>query len=471
MNKVTRIIASKNLNAGKYRALQEQAKLLGKIRKEVWHRFGSIRGVGASHRQIRGIWVKTRDFRPLAAKAWKETLRDTLDDVKLYEESAKEKARKAIAKRIKNEVERKNLYRLLKSDGWVRDKYLCCLMRKYKKHGKTQVNNQIIIEFGVYKQFIGRDGNTWLKIPSLNRSKMLCIPLNCNVQLKGALRLILDNGKIFVHHTINPKHFAPCGDQIVGVDKGYTEALADSKGNFHGNGFGDIMTTGTQKRHFRGQARNKLHQLAKKTKNRKARNIQKFNLGRIKLEHYNYCQRAQLRSKAFEAAHRAVDIAQEIRAEDLSKSMSSSKRWKKYNRMLSAWARGFLSEALESVTKARGSRLRLVNAAYTSQADSNTGRLKGRRVGDKFYHANGEVSHADTNAAVNIEHRADDSEISLYTPYKEVKAILLNRSTAIGGVSSAKGNCPSRTPVTRRKRTLTESELPKNETIQDCPGF
>jgi hypothetical protein len=100
--------------------------------------------------------------------------------------------------------------------------------------------------------------------------------------------------------------------------------------------------------------------------------------------------------------------------------------------------------------------------------DSKTGRLEGRRIGDKFHHVNGEVSQADTNAAVNIKQKADDTEISLYTPYKEVKAILLNRLTAIGGVNESEGftlfSCdrPSRTPVTHEKSKLTESESREN---------
>ncbi|NRA45415.1 MAG: transposase [Oligoflexales bacterium] len=126
---------------------------------------------------------------------------------------------------------------------------------------------------------------------------------------------------------------------------------------------------------------------------------------------------------AFEAFHRIVDHGKEVRAEYLSKQFSSNKRWKAYNRMMASWAKGSVKEALESVCKARGSCLRVVNAAYTSQMDSNTRHLEGRRVGDKFYHVNGEVSHADTNAAVNIEHRGDETEITVFTPHKEVKAI------------------------------------------------
>ena len=53
------------------------------------------------------------------------------------------------------------------------------------------------------------------------------------------------------------------------------------------------------------------------------------------------------------------------------------------------------------------------------------------------------LSHADTNAPVNIEHRGDDAEITVFTPYKEVKAILLNRLTARGGVNQEIGDRPS----------------------------
>src|SRR5437868_4252836 len=130
---------------------------------------------------------------------------------------------------------------------------------------------------------------------------------------------------------------------------------------------------------------------------------------------------------------------------------------------MSSWAKGSLAEALQTVTKARGSRLRLVNSAYTSQMDSNTGQLSGRRVGDKFYHANGEVTHADTNAALNIKQRGDDTDITLYTPYREVKKILLARLSATGGVSSS-NTCdrPSMTLVAYEKSASTESELLEN---------
>jgi len=146
MSKVSRIIESVDLNTLKYLLLVEQARLLCLIRKDIWQRFGSINGVGASFRKIRNDWVKSRNFMPLPAKAWKETLRDTLDDIKLYEESVKEKVRKIIYTHKDN----KQLFKQLKYNSWVNNSYLCRMMRKYKKHGKTTVNNQIILEAGVY---------------------------------------------------------------------------------------------------------------------------------------------------------------------------------------------------------------------------------------------------------------------------------------------------------------------------------
>lgn len=94
MSKITRVVTSSKLNQRKYDELQLQAKMLGQVRKEVWQRFGSLNGVGKEHRSIRDDWVKTRDFSPLPAKAWKETLRDVMDDIKLFEEAAKKKVKR-----------------------------------------------------------------------------------------------------------------------------------------------------------------------------------------------------------------------------------------------------------------------------------------------------------------------------------------------------------------------------------------
>lgn len=467
MSKVCRIVTSVDLNKTKYDELNEQAVLLGKIRKEIWQRFGSLNGVGVNHRKIRDDWVKNRSFLPLPAKAWKETLRDVLDDISMYEEAAKAKVRQDIFNKTKDQSEQKRLFRLLNNDQWVKDRYLSRKMRQYKKHGRTEVENQIVLECGVYSQFKDKDGNTWLKIPSFIRGKQVCVPLNSNITLTGCLRVILKDGIVEVHHVIARKKYKKCGEEIIGVDKGYSEAFADSDGHFHGTNLGQVLTKATEQRNKTGISRNKLYQIAKK-KPHKAKKIYRYNLGKKKLKTRSDYTQKLVRNIAFQSAHSIVDKAKEVRAEDLTAPMTTkakSPKWKKYHRLMSSWAKGSLAEALESVTKARGSCLRLVNCAYTSQMDSKTHRLEGRRVGDKFYHVNGEVSQADTNAAVNIKHRGDDTEITRYTPYRVVKKILLDRLTAIGGVSeTVKKTCnrPSRTPVAHKKLASTESELPIN---------
>ncbi len=86
-----------------------------------------------------------------------------------------------------------------------------------------------------------------------------------------------------------------------------------------------------------------------------------------------------------------------------------------------------LAQALDEVSQQRGTRHDIVNAAYTSQMDSITGRLEGERRGDKFYRANGDVIQADVNAARNVLARLDDPDITRYMPHGEVKRILLGR--------------------------------------------
>jgi transposase len=97
---------------------------------------------------------------------------------------------------------------------------------------------------------------------------------------------------------------------------------------------------------------------------------------------------------------------------------------------MSSWAKGVLAEALDSVCEQRNAEHVLVNAAYTSQMDSATGLLQGRRVGDKFYRVTGDVIQADHNAALNVLARMGDPEITRYMPHRAVRRILLSRSPA-----------------------------------------
>ena len=68
------------------------------------------------------------------------------------------------------------------------------------------------------------------------------------------------------------------------------------------------------------------------------------------------------------------------------------------------------------------------NGFYTSQVDSQTGTLLGRRSGDRFIRYTGDVILADWNAAINIRVRGQDNQITRYMRSSEVEAILVGRT-------------------------------------------
>ena len=180
--------------------------------------------------------------------------------------------------------------------------------------------------------------------------------------------------------------------------------------------------------------RNKLHALEKKHRKSgnviKADRLVKNNLGRKKIDAWREKTQKQLRTIAYQSAHTIVDKAAVVVSEDLTSPIAKKQPWKKFNRRMSAWAKGVLAQALEEVCTQRKAKHVLVNGAYTSQMDSTNNLLEGKRVGDRFYRENGDVLQADHNAASNVLARLDDSEISRYTPYREVRRILLARSPA-----------------------------------------
>ena len=432
--KVTKILHSYQLNPGKYTTLKQQALLLGEIRTEVWERFGAVSGLKLKDREVRDAWMaEGREFQ-VPANAWKETLRDTFGDIKAAREAAKEKVKKAIRERTADKKELKRLYGLLKYDNWMDDPFLHRQMRKHFRHGRNHTYNQIVVRADNHKSF-ELDGRCWLKIPSLKRGKLVAIPLNTTMEFAptGTLRLILKHGQVEVHFQKEVEIEQSCGTAKVGVDKGYTEALVDSDGEVYGEGLGNLISKESDYLNQKYKRRNKIRAVAKKKARKKPLKtaaIEQNNLGRQKLDKRQDRQAQQLRTLIFTGVHQLVNKAATIVCEDLSSPFASKRRYGKNSaRRLNTWTKGIIADALETVSQRRGSSLRLVNAAYTSQADSQChGLLMGRRDGDKFYRENGDVMQADHNAAGNVLLRDEDPEITLFTPYTQVKALLVKRT-------------------------------------------
>jgi hypothetical protein len=317
--KVTHILHSHKLNQGKFAQLQEQARLLGRVRSEVWQRYGSMAGVKLRDRTIRDQWMKDkRDF-GVSANAWKETLRDAVADIKAYREAAKDKVKKAIRAKTSDKEERKRLYTLLKWDNWQEAEFLRRQMRKHFKHGVNHTHNQIVIRSDMCKTF-DLNGQCWLKTPSLVPRKTIQIPLNTEMKYapNGTLRLILRQGKVEVHYQQEVEVLQTCGDQVVGIDKGYTEAFVDSENSRYGEGLGKLISKESDYLNQKYRHRNKLRAIARKKPHKRAA-IERNNLGCKKLDKRQDTQISKLRTLIFTATHRLVDKAGMIVAEDLTK--------------------------------------------------------------------------------------------------------------------------------------------------------
>jgi IS605 OrfB family transposase len=201
--------------------------------------------------------------------------------------------------------------------------------------------------------------------------------------------------------------------------------LTDSDGEHHGEGLGKLLSAESDRLKRKYQRRNKLKAIA-----RKKPWVTTHNLGRKKLDRQSDVHQAKVKTLVHEAVNQVIDKASVVVTEDLTSPIASRKFSNNVSRRLAGWTKGVIAQAIENISRRRGSAVIYVNAAYTSQMDSCDGALSGKRSGDKFYRENGEVLQADVNAARNVLARYYDDEISRWMPYQQVRSILLKRTRA-----------------------------------------
>ena len=431
--KVTRITYSDNLNQAKYDALQEIAKRCGSVRTEVWHNYGAKSGLDAKFRKVRDEWIAVGHIKNLPQRIWRATLSDVLGDIKANREAAKINVNSYIFRNVNDKNKRQELFKSLKNDSvWINNSYGRRLMRKYWKPGKNHTHNQIVLEPGSYKCF-HHNGKDYIEVISLKRGKRIAIPIGTNYSITGQIKLILLEGQVEIHYTIDNTDDRACGLPCteIGIDKGYTEAFVDSDGIFHGEGLGKILSNETDSLNKKYQKRNKVGAVLKKLQEKnpkKAKRIIKHNLGRKKLNRRKKRHQGKVKTIIYRAANNIISKAETIVCEDLTKTFKSKNFGKTINRRLSGWVKGLMADAIDTVASRRGSRVVQVNAAYTSQICSQCGCL-GKRTGDKFHCTQGcgAVMQADVNAATNILARLYDKELHRWLPFQKVKQILLKR--------------------------------------------
>jgi IS605 OrfB family transposase len=116
-------------------------------------------------------------------------------------------------------------------------------------------------------------------------------------------------------------------------------------------------------------------------------------------------------------------------SEDLSSQFGFGKI-KNMNRRLSAWLKSSLKERLSFKALVKGFDHQQVNPAYTSQTCPDCGFVDASnrcsRNKDKFVCQHCKIEgDSDVFSATNLKARYADSDITRYTPYRAVKAILL----------------------------------------------
>jgi transposase len=429
------MIVTRTLRGSSPPELGPICKAIGFIRADIWRRIGALGTLGKNANEIRRGLTMYVDL-PIDGTIRAESTKDIVNDVLTYKAAAKALVRRAIAKRAKDEAERKSLFNRLSYDEWLADPFLHRQMRKHFRHGKSRVANQFVVRSDRFTRRIEK-GRLVITISIAKKfGHDIDIVTTTNgkgVDLAGKnLRVTVKDGFTEIHYAAEKAPGRQHGERVVGVDKGYTEALTDSDGQAHGQAFGAVLNAYSDQVAATGKQRGKLRAIEKAHRAagriEKADRIRKNNLGRVKLNARRERTRKRLRTIAFQAAHSVVDKAAVVGSEDLSSQFASKYQWKRFNRTMSGWAKGVLAEALDSVCSQREAKHVLVNAAYTSQTDSATGLLQGKRVGDRFYRVNGDVLQADHNAAMNVLARIGDPDISQFMRCDEVRRILLARS-------------------------------------------
>lgn len=345
---------------------------------------------------------------------------------------------------------------------WLRRRYREC----HSKHNRSEIRS-----FRTYHvdqnmfSFFQEKGTCYFSVASLIPNRRIAIPLT-NSSLKvddfyGNLKVVLKkNGKVEIHRTINT--VVPKCDltkeriqtvsvhserplKIVGLDKGLKALLHTDQETSYGNEYSQKFVEWSDELTQVNSGRARFHSLVQnlkadltKTRNPHTRKkiqgqivrIQKNNLSTEKISRKREWIHSKIKKEIGTAVNRmfSEEKPDVLIAENL-KFISFKNLGKRTNRLLNTWSKGALRDALELGAKKNGVLLEEVNAAFTSQycrhcffvdSKNRCGAVFACKI--CFYKEN-----ADFAAAKNVKDRFFDPEIGVYTPVKEVKAILLKR--------------------------------------------
>ncbi|WAN68754.1 zinc ribbon domain-containing protein [Moorena producens JHB] len=420
--------------------LQQVMKKLGIVRAESYNKLGSINHWGIDWKkavpEVKSF--RTPDTLGLPAKLMDWTVNDVAKAITASQAACTDVVIKKIYKRFPGrdgQKIRKELCKQLKTRAFLDNPLLHRLVRKEFQRGHSWVKNQIVYQQVGYKcKRLSR--NTYqLELAGLRRGKRNKITVRSNRKIKGQIRLVYNQllERFEIHFLVDHGTVdIPGNRRAIGIDKGYTEAFYDSDGQAHGKDLGKVATKKSDRICSKNRNRGKLwalHRKLEKLDPAKSARILENNLTR-KTENRRYRKNQSELTAIIGAASKSLFNGESLKvfAEDLTQPIKNKRQSKIMSRRLNSWMKGVMRDSLQKWANWTGSVVTEVQPSYTSQVDSVTGTLLGKRSGDSFTRFDGVVLQADYNAAKNILARGADKEISRYMNKTEVQAVLLRRT-------------------------------------------
>ncbi|MBR8830605.1 MAG: hypothetical protein N5P05_003864 [Chroococcopsis gigantea SAG 12.99] len=441
-------------------------EIAGVLRAETYNVFGSLRGWGITamsspDKKLRSLYglhgldksKKLHEWQCLDAIKLinaQQSASKTLINRKIwqkypltqYEKNRQEYALKtglkgdellAIHPKSDHELSRSRLFHLLDTNP-TGDPWLHRQFRTLYRRGHTYKRNQIVWQGQGYTCKRINRHSVQLEVSGIDARRKISLKVRCRQLIKGQIRLIKnERGLLEVHFNRKRSLTVPVISKYVakiGLDKGYTEAFYTSEGDVIALGLGKLMTKKTERIARTNRNRYRLRSYAQNVQRhdpKKAATILEKNLGYKVKSRKLQREKATLKNFIRRDIRRVISEPFEIVCEDLSSSISGS-LGKRMNRRLNQWMKSELQLSIEKIALETGSKVSVVNPAYTSQLDSLLGVLLGARRGDKFIRISGDVIQADYNASLNIRARSADTEITRFMKTSEVLDVLLNRT-------------------------------------------
>ena len=347
---------------------------------------------------------------------------------------------------------------LQKTFMWLRRHY----RKAHAKHQRPTIRKfrTYHLDSSMFKFF--KEGQTcYISVASKTPNKRIVIPLtNSSLtanDFSGNIKVVLrKDSRVEIHRTINqmiPKIKITKEEvvreqnqsKLVAMDKGLRTLIHTDGGHTYGEGYSKKFMGWSDELTEINAGRGRFHSIirileqkseradspkAKEKLQKKILRIKENNLGSEKVTRKREFIRLEVKKEIGTAVNLLFKTEQpEVLITENLKFISFKNLGKRTNRLLNSWSKGTLRDALELGAKRNGVLLEEVNAAYSSQQCSVCFYVhRKNRQGDLFDCTFcGYKENADFVAARNLRDRFFDSEISVKTPVKEVKEILLKQ--------------------------------------------